>query len=132
LPHQTTNTKWGFAGGVTGGWNSQAGCTVFGVEADYSWAKITADSFHSDPGFPVVFGPNTLSVSSTLKEFGTVRARTGFVVNNLLLYVTGGVAGARFDRNLVATKGFLVDYAGIAGLVATVAIDYETTCLGLE
>jgi outer membrane immunogenic protein len=33
-----------------------------------------------------------------MKWFGTLRARTGLVVNDLLLYVTGGVAFARSDR----------------------------------
>jgi outer membrane immunogenic protein len=45
-------------------------------------------------------GQQTLDVSSQLRWFGTVRARTGVVVNDLLLYVTGGFAYARFNRDL--------------------------------
>ncbi len=36
----------------------------------------------------------TLAVSNNLQSFGTVRARTGVVVDNLMLYVTGGLAYA--------------------------------------
>ena len=35
-----------------------------------------------------------------MRWFGTVRARTGVVVDNLLLYVTGGFAYARFNNVL--------------------------------
>jgi outer membrane immunogenic protein len=41
---------------------------------------------------------DTLTVESRLKGLGTVRLRTGVVVDNLLLYVTGGVGWGRFDR----------------------------------
>jgi outer membrane immunogenic protein len=37
-------------------------------------------------------------VTSRLRGFGTIRARSGVVVDNLLLYVTGGFAFAKFDR----------------------------------
>ena len=38
-------------------------------------------------------------MSSKLDGFGTLRLRTGIVVDNLLVYVTGGLAQARFDRS---------------------------------
>jgi outer membrane immunogenic protein len=38
-------------------------------------------------------------VSSKLRGFGTLRARSGIVVDNLLLYVTGGLAWGSFDRS---------------------------------
>jgi outer membrane immunogenic protein len=92
-------TKWGWHGGVTGGYNWQARCTVFGVEADWSWANAKADKRFTlfDNSSEDVY------VRSKMKWFGTVRARTGVVVDNLLLYVTGGFAYARFDRTLRVT-----------------------------
>ena len=35
-----------------------------------------------------------------MRWFGTVRARTGIVVDNVLLYATGGLAYARFNSDL--------------------------------
>jgi outer membrane immunogenic protein len=90
------NTKSGFIGGVQGGYNWQNNCTVFGVEVDYAWGRINAESLDTDgdPGAAL----DQLTVSSRFKGIGTVKARTGIVVDNLLLYVTGGFAFANFDR----------------------------------
>jgi outer membrane immunogenic protein len=89
--------KTGFIGGVQGGYNWQAGCTVFGVQVDYGWASLTADAIDTDGDLGI--NTDTLTVSSKLRGFGTVRARSGVVVNNLMLYVTGGLAFANFDRS---------------------------------
>ena len=40
-----------------------------------------------------------MNVENRLRWFGTTRARAGVVVDNLLLYVTGGLAYANFRRN---------------------------------
>ena len=37
-------------------------------------------------------------MTSRLRGFGSIRARSGVVVDNLLLYVTGGLAFAKFER----------------------------------
>ena len=42
---------------------------------------------------------DSVTVTSKLQWFGTLRARTGIVVDNLLLYATGGIAYANFDRS---------------------------------
>jgi outer membrane immunogenic protein len=96
LPHEVTSTENGFIGGIQGGYNWQTRCTLFGIEADFSWADIDHDVFHR--AFPGP-GVETLAVSSSLQGFGTVRARTGVIVDNLLLYVTGGIAYANFERS---------------------------------
>jgi len=97
----STNTKTGFVGGLTGGYNWQAKCTVFGFEADYSWSRITAEGVHNSTSIFQLFGlgPDSIAVSSSLRGFGTLRTRAGVVVDNLLIYVTGGLAVARFDRS---------------------------------
>jgi outer membrane immunogenic protein len=92
-----TNTDSHWHGGAQVGWNWQSGCTVFGVQADWSWTDSDANSFLRDS--PAA-GQQTLDVSSQLRWFGTARARTGVVVDSVLLYVTGGFAYAKFDRNL--------------------------------
>jgi outer membrane immunogenic protein len=91
-----TNSDSDWHAGVQAGYNWQANCTVFGLQADWSWTNSHADNFYQD--FP---GANagTLDANIHNRWFGTVRARTGVVVDNLLLYVTGGLAYARFNRD---------------------------------
>src|SRR5262245_12407744 len=90
-----SHTNGGFRGGNGGRNNWQTGCTVFGVSIDYNRSSINAANTYTD-GEGVI--TDTLTVSSRLKDFGTAQARTGIVVDNLLLYVTGGLAFARFNR----------------------------------
>jgi outer membrane immunogenic protein len=77
--------KGGFVGG-TAGYNWQTGNVVFGIEADGSWADVSASAAATVPGFGVV------SVNSKTDALGTVRGRIGYAVNNVLFYGTGGYA----------------------------------------
>jgi outer membrane immunogenic protein len=67
----------GFAGGVEGGYNWQAGQFVFGGEADIQLSNAND-----------TFAPWKFSNP----RFGTLRGRAGFTVSNLLIYGTAGVA----------------------------------------
>jgi len=102
-----TEKKTGWHGGVQTGYNWQTNCTVFGVVADWSWTSTNAGSDFTD--FPAFAGvvPGSADINSQLRWFGTVRAKTGVVVDNLLLYVTGGLAYARFNRDLTYTAAHL-------------------------
>jgi outer membrane immunogenic protein len=91
----------GFIGGVQGGYNWQNNCTVFGVQVDYAWSSIKASVLDTDGDVGAAL--DTLSVESRLKGLGTVRLRTGIVVDNLMLYVTGGVGWGSFDRTYTQT-----------------------------
>lgn len=86
----------GFVGGAQGGYNWQSGCTVLGIETDWSWSALKTSELNLDGDQPTA---DTLNVENKLRWFGTTRARAGVVVDNLLLYVTGGVAYANFKRN---------------------------------
>jgi outer membrane immunogenic protein len=101
-PEEVSRSVSGFAAGVQGGYNWQARCTLFGIEADYQWTDIDHDFVRTGP-----FGLFTLSGSVSLESFGTVRARTGVIVDNLLLYVTGGLAYANTERSVVVTDNVL-------------------------
>jgi outer membrane immunogenic protein len=98
LPNEASRSVNGWAAGVQGGYNWQFRCTLFGIEADYNWTDIEHDFVRTGP-----LGRATLSVSSSLQSFGTVRARTGVIVDNLLLYVTGGLAYANTERSIALT-----------------------------
>jgi outer membrane immunogenic protein len=89
----TDTSNWSWNAGVLAGYNWQSRCTVFGIEADWNWTNAKAEK-HLGIGGEDSF----VNVASRMKWFGTLRARTGLVVDNLLLYVTGGVAWARSDR----------------------------------
>ena len=103
-------SKSGFIGGIQGGYNWQpTNCTVFGFEVDYSWARLNADTFLTDGSVE----PDTFTVTSRLRGFGSIRTRSGVVVDNLLLYVTGGLAFAKFERT--ASGAF---FAGKCGAVS--------------
>jgi len=93
--------KSGVIGGVQGGYNWQSGCTVFGVEADYSWAGINGSTLESDGGLGI--NNDSLQVENRLRGMGMVKARTGVVVDNLLIYVTGGFAYGDFRRTATQT-----------------------------
>ena len=72
---------------MQGGYNWQRGCTVFGVEADWSWSSAKS-TFQDNPNIPGYLG----TIDNNLKSFGTARTRTGIIVDDVMLYVTGGFA----------------------------------------
>lgn len=76
--------KGGFVGG-TAGYNWQTGNVVFGLEADGSWADVSASAT-----VPVLGVPVTTSIRTD--AMGTVRGRIGYAVNQVLFYGTGGYA----------------------------------------
>jgi opacity protein-like surface antigen len=89
------DTSW--AGGAQAGYNVQWHCTVVGVQADWSWTNAKADNLYRNAPFA---NGDSLDYQSHEKRFGTLRARSGIVVDNLLLYLTGGLAWANFHRDL--------------------------------
>jgi outer membrane immunogenic protein len=81
------DAKFSTSGGLIGGglgWNAQYGAWVFGVEGDYSYAAVSGHS-----GFCGTVGN---SCGSRLESLGTLRGRLGAVVNDWMLYATGGWA----------------------------------------
>jgi len=80
------------AGGLVGadlGYNLQFGAWVLGVEADLSWADVSG----SAPCIDVRF-----ICSAKVDWFGTGRARIGWARDQILPYVTGGLAYANVQR----------------------------------
>jgi outer membrane immunogenic protein len=94
-----SDDRWN--GGVQGGYNWQSRCTLFGIEADYSWTRLGRSETFSDGDGGT---EDSIVLESRLKSFGTVRARTGIIVDNVLVYVTGGLAYARFNRSLTVNE----------------------------
>jgi outer membrane immunogenic protein len=86
-------TKSGVTGGVQAGFDWQRGSTVLGIVADFNWADLEART-HVEPNNPAVIDQ---SFAGTLKWFGTVRGRAGLAVDDMLVYVTGGIAYASIE-----------------------------------
>ena len=81
--------KWGGTVGGQIGYNWTTCNTLWGIEVNGSWIGATARTR---------IQPNThtgeVGVESKLDALVTGRVRTGVVLDNLLLYLTGGVAAA--------------------------------------
>lgn len=88
--------KWstkipGRVAGATLGYNFQTGSFVYGVEADYGYLSGKGRS-----------GPSPLSVDDTFlhtdaTDYMTARVRLGYAFDRLLIFATGGAAGAHFN-----------------------------------
>jgi outer membrane immunogenic protein len=97
-------------GGMLGGqigFNYQFSNIVVGIEADLSWTGVDGGATVA----PLTFGagviPGSFHTSSfDMNWFGTVRGRLGFAANNLLIYVTGGLAFGDVDATTV-TQSFI-------------------------
>jgi outer membrane immunogenic protein len=105
----------GSANGVIGGgqlgYNWQCGALVAGLEADFNAGDLsqstTIDGFAPANGFAYIKHFETEN-----NWFGTIRARMGLAYNNVMAYVTGGVAYADWTYKL----GIIAPFgAGLAG-----------------
>ncbi|WP_119391125.1 outer membrane protein [Taklimakanibacter lacteus] len=81
----------GFVGGVTLGFNGQRGNLVIGAEADISYSDFSDDIL-----LPSNTGANTPCLeegcSLDIDWFGTARIRLGYAMDNILPFITGGIA----------------------------------------
>ena len=89
----STDDDFTMMSGIQAGYNVQFGSIVLGVEGDISHAGVKArDVFFSTLNDPSFF-------RQELHTFGTARARVGLAFDQVLVYATGGLAGASFtDR----------------------------------
>jgi outer membrane immunogenic protein len=106
-----SKTRDGATVGGQIGYNWQRRCTVLGIETDANWANLDGTEVLSP-----FAGGTTLTLNDNVTWFGTTRLRAGVVVDNLMLYVTGGLAyaGIKHDFRIVdpgipATERFSTD-----------------------
>ena len=89
-------SKTGVGVGPLIGYNWQRNCTVFGFELDWSWTSVSHSRVYTGNGIPADM---LITLSDKVRWYGTARTRAGVVVNDLLLYVTGGFAFANIRHN---------------------------------
>jgi outer membrane immunogenic protein len=86
--------SWAGTVGAQIGYNGGSCNTIWGIEVDGNWINGSVNTRlfpnnHIDP----------IGVDSRLDALVTGRGRAGLVLDNLLLYVTGGIAAARTSTN---------------------------------
>ena len=111
----------GFLGGVQYGTNWQFGGVVLGTESDYSFTGIRRSQ--------TILTNSVNTGEQKLPWFGTTRVRAGYaVVDNVLVYATGGLASGRAETDVsaagagVATLGS--KHKGLWGWSAGAGIEY--------
>lgn len=93
----------GFSIGGVVGYNFQRCNTVFGIEGELNWVDneaawgldLTQAVNLIAPGVGAV---NLFNAKSSMDWYGAIKLRTGFAFDNLLLYVTGGMAFANIEH----------------------------------
>jgi outer membrane immunogenic protein len=105
--------------GLTVGYNYQSGNLLVGAEGDYAWSHI-ADQATTRVG---------VSSTGVVQNIDTIRARAGYAADRLLVYGTGGYAGANIrgvlnnvPASAVADQTF---YAN--GFTLGVGVEYAIT-----
>jgi outer membrane immunogenic protein len=98
-PPSDTLKSSGWLGGLQLGYNWQFSRQwLVGLEADFDFSDVRGSA--TGPAQIVAARPVTATLDDQLKDFGTVRARLGYLpTNNLLVYATGGAAYAKIDRH---------------------------------
>lgn len=74
--------------------------TVWGIEADWDWTSLKK-SYGVTQAFAPAAGFDYTN-SNQMKWFGTIRGRVGIAVENLLLFVTSGLAFAKVNHSITA------------------------------
>jgi outer membrane immunogenic protein len=87
----------GFIGGGQVGYNLQFRHAVFGLEADFDYLSLNQTTHLFD-----LAGPGFVSEQfhDSVPWLGTVRARAGLALDNVLTYLTAGLAYGRTDHSV--------------------------------
>jgi outer membrane immunogenic protein len=108
LVDTATYVQKNWAGMVGGqfGWNGGTCNTIYGIEIDGDWisGRNNTQLLPNSPFF-------NINVASRWDAIVTARGRAGLVIDNMLLYITGGVAAGHFKTSY--TSQFL----GIPGVI---------------
>ena len=96
----------GFIGGGTIGYDYQMGNFVVGALADINYIDASESrSYTTGLG-------NTFTTNSDINYLGTVRAKLGYAMDNVLVYGTGGLAYAGLDNSMTSPSNTSGEFAG--------------------
>lgn len=100
------NTSFGGLAGGQIGYNWQTGNWVWGVETDIQWTNM-GSRINASLASP----PDSASLRTEMKYFGTVRGRVGYTWDRTLLYFTGGYAYGSNETSITTTPATIVDFS---------------------
>jgi outer membrane immunogenic protein len=100
----STSISGGLFGGTVGA-QVQVSYVVLGLEADLDWANIkgSTSAVPTVGGVPVTALP--INAETTIDWESTVRLRAGLALNNVMAYVTGGLALQEAKTTLTTPLG---------------------------
>lgn len=117
------NSKLGSTYGLEGGYNwTLSPATLVGIEADYSGTSFKGE------GYSANWGTTGAGHFSKWKSLVTLRGRAGVVVDNALLYVTGGFASVDLDATgfYANSSGYNYDASGRrSGVAVGAGFEYK-------
>jgi outer membrane immunogenic protein len=111
----------GFLGGGQVGYNFAVGNVVFGVEADIAYTDVEATSTYV---VPLTCCTRDTTLHQELSSLSTVRGRLGYAFDNVLLYVTGGLAVGQVDYSFRLTDPSLVGGGFASDSESKLAVGY--------
>ncbi len=88
------NSNGPLAGGFIGG-NYQINQFVLGIEGDWQWSNLTGNS----GAIALLGGGGPLTVSTTVKNYGSIRGRLGVAFDRFLVFGTGGWAWGNYSTS---------------------------------
>jgi opacity protein-like surface antigen len=126
-----TPTSGFFTGGAQIGYNYQFGSGLIGIEADVNGnSNFKSSVIGGDDQF-------AMTVKSNIDVSGTIRARGGLVINNALVYATGGFAwanvkqtGAEFCQSLTPCFNFATGVTTPVGALSGITANRSGTVWG--
>ena len=118
-----------FAGGFVGG-NYQFNQFVAGVEGDWQWGNLTGNNQQQAPiGAAGTFPGGPFTVSTTVRDYESIRGRLGFAYDRFLAFGTAGWAWGNPSTSyaLLGSAPFVSNGGNANGWTAGVGVDYAFT-----
>jgi outer membrane immunogenic protein len=97
LVHESTS---GFIGGGQVGYNWQSRYAVFGLEADFDYLSLKQTTRLLDLTDP---SATHWQIKGAVPWLGTVRGRAGLALDNVLIYLTAGLAYGRTEHTIIGS-----------------------------
>jgi outer membrane immunogenic protein len=108
-------------GGFVGG-NYQINQFVLGVEGDWQWANLTGNS----GAIPSLGAGGPFTISSSVKDYGSIRGRLGVAFDRFLVFGTGGWAWGNYSTSY-APIGLTNSVSSSNGWAAGGGVEYAFT-----
>jgi opacity protein-like surface antigen/outer membrane receptor protein involved in Fe transport len=128
-----TPYDYGVSGPFAGcfvGWNYQFNRFVLGVEEDWQWSNLTGNSQSLGPlGATGALPAGPFTVSTTTKDYGSIRGRLGVTFDRFLVFGTGGWAMGNPSAAFALTGAapFVTTSGKSNGWTAGAGVEYAIT-----